>query len=428
MAKREPNDPPATGGLTRSPAAPRAVLPPPRGGRGRPTLRRRFSWNRVLWSLIYPRRKQRIAPTMSGALLIGLSFGVGAAAYNASNNILFITLSLQLACLVLSGVLSWMNFRGVTWTLEVIPPVRAGHEALVSLKIANHKKVLPTYGLCFEFLARAVACEQDALPETTFTAKGTVVRAALAQSDRTEARGKLYLQNRLDPEGDAKLEWIFKPPHRGRLRIELDSVGALFPFGFLRKQIAAELHEDVIVWPAPVEYRRLAGASARKTVGGNRMARAGSGSDLFALRRYQAGDSHRLIHWKASARTRQLQVRQFAAESTDGYALWVQTEAGGWTRPEQFELLISLAATLAEDLFRAGKLSTVAMNTEGPVAIRRVRDLEGFLDRLAVARLVPAERNGEAAAPPRRKNLITFAPDGPRGVAAYVEGQKLAAA
>ncbi len=392
------------------------------------TRRTRFTWNALLWALIYPRRKHRITPTLSGVLLIGLSFGVGSAAYNAANNILFITLSLLLACLILSGMMSWMNFRAVTWRLEVLPPVRADQEAVVSLKIGNRKPVLPTYGLSFELVARAVLDETNAQPETTFTAKGKDVRAALAQAEEVEARGKLSLHSRLDPSGEARMEWIFKPARRGRLRVELESVGSLFPFGFLRKQISAELHEDVIVWPAPVEYRRLGAASAKKTTGGERVARAGTGSDLFAVRRYQSGDSHRLIHWKASARTGQLLVRQFAAESTDGYALWVQTEAGGWTRPEQFELLISLAATLAEDFFRAGKLSTVAMDGEAPAAVRRVRDLEAFLDRLALASLHRVERAGEGAAAPRRKNLVTFAPDGPRGVAAYVEGQKIAVA
>lgn len=395
---------------------------------GEAQARRRFTWNRLLWALIYPRRRQRITLTLSGMLLIGLSFGVGSAAYNAANNILFITLSLLLACLILSGVMSWMNFRGITWRLEVIPPIRAEQEAVVSLKIANHKHALPSYGLSFDLVARDLAVEKNAVPETTFTAKGIDVRAALAQADEVAARGKLFLHTRLDPLGESKLEWIFKPARRGRLRIELASVGSFFPFGFLRKQIAAEAHEDVIVWPAPVEYRRLGAGAAKRTSSGERTTKAGFGGDLFALRQYQPGDSHRLIHWKASARMQQLLVRQFTMESTDGFALWLQTGGGGWTRPEQFELLISLAATLTADLFRAGKLSTVAMDSDAPMPIRRARDLEAFLDRLALAELPRADDTRAIAAVPRRKDLITFAPDGPRGVAAYVEGEKIAVA
>ena len=73
--------------------------------------RGRFTWNDLLWALIFPQRSQRIKVTLPGVMLIALAFGIGTAAYNAANNILFITLSLLLACLVLSGVLSWLNFR-----------------------------------------------------------------------------------------------------------------------------------------------------------------------------------------------------------------------------------------------------------------------------------------------------------------------------
>ena len=181
-----------------------------------------------------------------------------------------------------------------------------------------------------------------------------------------------------------------------------------------------------MVWPAPVEYRRVGSAGARRTAGGERAPQAGSGGDLLALRRYATGDSHRLIHWKASARSRQLLVRQFTAESTEGYSLWLRTDATTWPRPEQFELLVGFCATLAEDLFRAGQLTTVALDDEAPVPVRRVRDLEMLLDRLAVVTPRAWTGDGTAAAATLKRNVLTFAPDGARGVAAYVDGEKTA--
>src|SRR5690349_8851675 len=123
---------------------------------GKKSAQKGFSWNALLWSLIYPQRSQRIKVTMSGVLLIGLAFGIGSAAYNAANNILFITLSLLLACLVLSGVLSWLNFRRIAWHLRLAPPLRVGQEGIVTLSVRNTKRILPTYGLWFDLLARAV--------------------------------------------------------------------------------------------------------------------------------------------------------------------------------------------------------------------------------------------------------------------------------
>lgn len=395
-------------------------------GPGGPARRPRFTWSALLWSLVYPQRGHRILPTIPGVVLIALSFGIGTAAYNSSSNILFITLSLLLTCLILSGVLSWLNLRGVRWRLQLAPPLRAGHDAVVALDLRNGKRFLPTYGLWFEFCGRPVAPAGEQRAEATITARGAEVRAALARADATESRGRMPLGGRLDPRSEGRVEWMVRPERRGRFRVELVSVGSLFPFGFLRKDIGTGVAVDTIVWPAPTEYRRHAVASARRVTGGERVARAGHGGDLLALRRYSAGDSHRMIHWKASARMRTLLVRQLAAESAEGYSIWLRTDAGLWPRPEQFELLISLVATLAEDLFRRSQLRDVAIDAEPPRAVRRVHDLEMLLNKLAVAQpAAQAERiPGECTV--ARQNVMTFVPDGARGVAAYVDGQKAA--
>ena len=366
---------------------------------------RRWLWRRVLWGLIYPRRGERIRPTVSGLALIGLSFGIGLAAYNTSNNILFITLSLLLACLILSGVLSWLNFRGVAWSIEATPPFRAGQSAAVGLEVRNTKRLLPSYGLSFE------------------------LRAASEPAGIT-----LPQRGRLDPAGGTlRLDWVFRPARRGLERVELVSVGSLFPFGFLKKHLPGNLTREVVVWPAPVEYLRFAVPSEQRPQVGERLARVGHGGDLLALRTYAPGDSHRLIHWKASARLRQLMIRQFAAESRSSYTLWLATPAEIWSRPDQFELLCSFAVTLAEDLFKAGRLAAVAINDEPAQAVRRIGDLEAFFDRVALLTPVEAARSGSAApfaaAPGRpRRNLLAFAPDGARGVFAHVNGHKAAAA
>lgn len=409
------------------------------GPGARARKRTRFTWSALVWSFVYPQRAQRILPTIPGVVLIGLAMGIGTAAYNSSSNILFITLSLLLACLILSGVLSWLNLRGVAWRLRVAPPLRAGHDTVVVLELRNRKKFLPTYGLWFEFVARTIAPAAAQRAESTVTGRDINVRELLAKADRDQIRARLPLRGRLDPHDNSRMEWVLKPEQRGRLRVGLASVGSLFPFGFLRKDIGTDLETETIVWPAPIEYRRQALGSARRTTSGDRVRRAGSGGDLLALRRYSAGDSHRLIHWKASARLGQLLVRQFAAESAEGYALWLRTDGGTWRRPEQFETLISFVATLAEDLFRGGQLLGVAIDGEPTMPTRRVHDLELFLDKLAVLQPVeelrdasdvstePATQGGSHPVA-AKQNVLTFAPDGARGVAAYLDGQVAASA
>jgi uncharacterized protein (DUF58 family) len=388
----------------------------------------KFTWNAVLWALIYPQRSQRIQVTVSGLLLIVLAMGIGMAAYNAANNILFITLSLLLACLVLSGVLSASNFRRVAWRLQVAPPLRVGQEAVMTLELKNGKRFLPTYGLWFDLLTRPVDTRPAAKVETTFTASGVDIRAALERAEQLNTRSKIFLRSRLDPKSEVRLESTFRPKQRGRISVELENVGSLFPFGFLNKSITAGLRVQAVVWPAPVEYRRFATQASRRPTGGERMMRVGSGSDLLGLRHYERGDSHGLIHWKASARLGKLLVRQLAAESLERFAFWLRTDAEIWSRPEQFELMISFAATLLEDLFRADKLSSVAVDFEAATPIRRVRDLEAVLDVIAELQPRTTKAGIERFASGQRTNLVTLSPEGPRGVVAWVQGQRIAAA
>lgn len=384
-----------------------------------------FFWRAVLWAIVYPQRGQRTMPTVPGLILVGLALGIGTAAYNSSSNILFITLSLLLACLVLSGVLSWINFRRVAWRLRSPAPWRVGQEGTVVVEAAKPRARLPSYGLWFEVAARAVEPEERQRAEATLSAGGREVREILARAERSLRRARLPLRGRLEPGEKATIEWEFKPERRGCLRVELVAVGSLFPFGFLRKEIAGGTRFEATVWPARIEYRRIGVAPGRRGPGAERAVRPGTGSDLIALRRYEAGDSHRLIHWKASARTGRLLVRQFAAEVSEGCLLLVDSDAARWPRAVQFETLVSLAATLAEDLFRAGRLAAVALDGESPRPVRSVHDLEEFLDRLAVVAPREVESRGPVAAIGRR-HVITFAPEGQTGVAAWLDGMRWA--
>lgn len=370
-------------------------------------LWRELTWRKLLWSLLYPPRGQRIMPTISGTLLIAVALGIGTAAYNTSNNILFITLSLLLACLVLSGVMSALNFSKVAWQLIPSAPYRVGQTGTVAVAVRNTKSLLPTYGLWFDLRT---------------------------QSDPTGRR--LVLRQRLDAGGgETRLDWSWQPTVRGREVIELAAVGSLFPFGFLRKVLACEERAEVLVWPAPTEYQRFTVLAPIRRQSGHAVARVGQTGDLLAVRHYQSGDSHRLIHWKASARLRRLMVRQFSSEQQEGYSLRLDTSADLWPRAEQFEQLCRFAATLAEDLFTTGRLGTIAFDLESPRLVRSVRDLEAFFDRLA--QLETRRTSGRPSAPPfsgaggeaaRGRLTLTFAPEGTRGVAAYVNGQKAAAA
>ena len=363
-------------------------------------------WATLFWALIYPPRGERVAPTTSGVVLISLAIGVGTAAYNTANNILFLTLALLLSCLVLSGVLSWMNLQRITWRVRTERALRAGRTTTLGLEVRNGKRFLPTYGLAFEMQAGGE--------------KGPRVPLALA--------------SRLDPAGgETCLEWEWRPERRGETTITLVRVSSLFPFGFLKKSYPGRLTRRVWVWPATLVYERHRLLAPARRTAGETVARVGQSDDLLALRRYASGDSPRLIHWKASARTGEWLVRQFAAEAEQGLSLVVDADRLRWPRSEQLELMLSLAATLAEDLFREGRLAWVEVVPEPARRVRRVTDLEAVLDQLA---RVPPEGETRPERPAGRRmsdpgqgqHRVSFVPEGNRGVGAYLDGQRAASA
>jgi len=367
--------------------------------------RRWFSWRRLFWLMVFPPSGQRTGLTTAGAMLILFSMAIGVAAYNSSNNILFLTLSLLLGCLILSGILSWLNFFRLSWRLELEPPLRVGVEHTIALAVRNEKRWLPTYGMAFEL-----------------------------ELEKNELNFSVALAGRLDAQHDTRLNSAVRPVRRGADFLRLVAVNSAFPFGFLRKSMPAFAERSVTVWPAVIHYRRINSAVWERSSEGETQRRIGQSGDLLGLRRYQAGDALRQIHWKATARMRQFMVRQDAAESGELFFLWVDVSKSRWSQSEQFELLCSFAASLAEDLFKLGRLRAAAVGDDAWRPIHQSRDLEFFLDRLAIAEPSEIEAMATVSAGPlqrrgdrsRLRNVISFRAEGARGVVAYVNGERTA--
>jgi len=362
-----------------------------------PTGRRSFAekiW-RILWHLLLPQDVQRTRLTRAGAVLMVVAFGIGLAAYNNANNVLFMALSLLLSTLVLSGLLSWVNFRGVLWRMRLPAHWRAGEPGPMRLELANHKKITPTYSLLIH-----------------------------ARTQRLGAVEPQHLPDRLSPGGETALNWLFKPQARGLESVEITAAESQFPFGFLRKSAGGYLRHDVWVWPARVEYEFKPPVSHQPRQSGDMQRRLGTGADLLGLRPYRHGDAPRLVHWKATARLRELVVRQTGEEQQCGYHLVVEATQARWSDPTQFERLCSFAASLAEDLYTAGKLRSVTVQDGPTQPVLRLVDLQTVLDRLARAQ--PVEHL--AGRSPTGSEIITFQPGTRQQVHAYLGGQLAGAA
>jgi uncharacterized protein (DUF58 family) len=246
--------------------------------------------------------------------------GLGVAAINTGNNLLYMLVSLLLALIIVSGVLSEQSMRGLDLIAVDQEEIFAGWPVLFGTTIVNRKRWLTSYSITVEVLSP------------------------------TSATRFIYLP-RLDAQAERLITWEDTLPRRGRHRLAGVRITTRFPFGLFLKAARPALTSEVVVYPAvlPVspELLRQSGAT-----GDQATRRRGRGTDLYNLRGYRSGDDPRLIHWRSSAKTQGLLVRELEAETTEDTRLVLV--GSGVRDPAALEAALSQAASLATHLIRAG--------------------------------------------------------------------------
>ena len=334
---------------------------------------------RFLLSFIIPPKYYRLLPTTSGAILLVVSMALGGAAYNTSSNILFMCLSLMMGCIVLSGLLSFINFRKLRWMLEAPEHLRAGETGLGRIWVENEKTRIPTFVLWFH------------------------VKAA-----KKAKRERVILSGTLDPKQRIALNWHIPSVARGKTLLWVSGVESQYPFGFLKKTIGMPIEREVMVWPSRVGYKLGFGVGKRILVGAGKSNMIGEGMDLTGLRGYQLGDDLRKVHWKASARSNDLLIKEFNDENATGYRVWFQTSKALWINDETFERACALVGSVVEDLYRKNELIAFCLDEDPPIAGRSVSEFYDIMSVLSFVQLGHGSYNADAEE--TRRMGITFKP------------------
>ena len=106
-------------------------------------------------------------------------------------------------------------------------------------------------------------------------------------------------------------------------------------------------------------------------------------SDLsfYAVREYVAGDPIRHIHWRSSARTGTAMVRQYEESQTARVAVLFDAIRAEYVSDDEFELGVSLAASLSVQAVREGRERFIASGWVPPGRKPRVDGLEELPSR-----------------------------------------------
>jgi uncharacterized protein (DUF58 family) len=166
------------------------------------------------------------------------------------------------------------------------------------------------------------------------------------------------------------------------------------PFGLARRVREYGERQTLLVRPRTV-LLPLMPSGRNHHLEGPTTDTAPAGTVTFhALREYVVGDDLRHIHWRSSARTGTLMVRQLVDASLPQTTIVIDTNDDAYPDADDFELAVDAAASVAAGAAAAG-FPVRVLTGDGPLVETKggAHDIELILDRLArlSAHAVPHE-------------------------------------
>lgn len=233
-----------------------------------------------------PKKRRRGAPrklrfTREGRVFVLVTLGVGAAAVNTGNNLLYLVLGLLLSLIVLSGILSEVVLRDVRVRRRLPRRAFAGTPCLVELEVENLKPRAPSYSIELEDVVEG---------------GGALVE------------GRCYFL-KVAPGETQRASYRLVPQRRGHTHLGGVIVRTRYPFSLFEKWRVLTEEDELLVYPAlaPDAAEPPGDGSLGRDVPTHR---EGPGTEVAGLREYREGDEARAIHWRRSASLGRMVVRE----------------------------------------------------------------------------------------------------------------------
>jgi uncharacterized protein (DUF58 family) len=279
----------------------------------------------------HPPRQLRF--TREGKFFTFVTFGVGVAAINTGNNLLYLVLGLLLSLIVLSGVLSEISLRSLTFRRRLPRRAFAGSPLLVEIEVMNNKTWAPSYSVEVEDRVR----------------------------DRVTDKRCYFLK--VSPGAKQTAAYRRIAPVRGREQYTGLRVATRFPFGLFEKWREVEIDEEQVVFPSPILKGDPPGSLSRERGGTTPRRQRGSG-DVDGLRELRDGEPAREIDWKKTARSvGPLIARERASEAARVVRIELRNGPAERERPH-------FAATFEQDLRVAAGRVARALDRGATVELR----------------------------------------------------------
>src|SRR3954470_7530350 len=328
--------------------------------------------------------------TREGVIYLGIILVISVAALNTGNNLLFIVVSAMLAAILVSGVASASVLRGLELDLAMPIHVFAQRKVLARFALQNLRQWFPSFSIVLTGRRRKRGARRFHWRKSEF---GFPFKRPKAQ--QWFRVPDLALDSTVEPDSSqqifdgavyfpyipgggslaADVELMF--PARGEYQQEELGVRTRFPFSFLEKTRRIAIREKIVVYPRVDQTDEL--FEVLPMIRGEFEAFVrGRGNDLYRIPEYLPEDSARHVDWKATAKSGELKVREFAREDERRLRIVFDNPIPGEIQAQAYERMVSLAASVAWRLTQQGVLlSFVSQEFEATA------DIFGFLDHLA---------------------------------------------
>jgi len=142
------------------------------------------------------------------------------------------------------------------------------------------------------------------------------------------------------------------------------------PIGILRREVAWPQVERVFVHPVTVPIPSTSAGNIKDLEGSPTKDIVSADLSFHAIRQYAPGDSRRHVHWKSTAKTGVLMVRQYEETRRARVAVVLDLNVEEYADDDEFEMAVSAAASLGVQGVVDGREVLVAVSNEIPELTR----------------------------------------------------------
>src|SRR5690625_2366793 len=153
------------------------------------------------------------------------------------------------------------------------------------------------------------------------------------------------------------------------------------PLGLIRRSVLWTEPQELFVHPRTIRMGSSAAGFLHDLEGQETRDVTNADLSFHALREYGPGDDRRYVHWRSSAKTGTLMVRQFEETRRSHLVVALSAQLRDYGEDEEFELAISALGSLGLEAIRSSKDLT-AMATEEMIATTSTGRLLDDLTRL----------------------------------------------